>query len=358
MKSLYQMNKKIKSICLYIIYYLLSTLIVISFFAWIYYVKGIVNSWRVSFELFWQIESYSFDEIIIWIYAEQIVNDLFSLMLVGTVLARLLEPLNPIIFSDYVVYDTVDRKMSFQYWIMLPKGKYLYDVKIKLILTEYETHQRGNNKLESLWEASGDKLELDLARGIRFITLTEKESTDLIKSVEEFYKRHIVNGIHIGGKYAIDLSIRGTSENGTTYHAWHSYKSEDILIGYRYVPIQRHSYETNDLYRENYLSEEERKKLNPSEDFYKAGKKEFFRYQHFGKVYRLMNSAVSKKANKNHDILSKQQIIRGQYCKPCQLILDLISFITWFILDSDRKIVWIFHKLKEYLLHIVHIRKY
>jgi len=358
MKSLTQVFKRIKTICLYVICYLLCSIIIISLFSWIYDINGVSESWRISFEVFWNIKIY-YDEVIInWIYIEQIVNNLFSLILVGGVLAKLLAPLNPIIFSDYVIYDTVDRKMSLQYWIMLPKGKYLYDIKMKLLLTEYETHQKGINKIEPLWECREQDLELDLARGIRFITLTEKDSTDIIKTIEEYYDRHIQNGKFIGGNCSIDLSIRGTSENGTTYHAWHRYKRDDILLGYRYVPMQRHSYDTKDFYGEEYLTEDEKKKINPSEDFYKAGKQEFFRYQHFGKVYRLRNSANSEKAKKKHDILSKEEIIHGQFFKPYQLIVDLASFITWFFLDSDRKMRWVLKKIAKYLLHISHIKRF
>lgn len=358
MKSVTHVLKKIKSICRYIFYYLLCSIMIISLFSWIYSIKGVDESWRISFEIFWNINIYYNEVIINWIYIEQIVNSLFSLILVGVVLAKLLSPLNPIYFSDYVIYDTVDRKMSLQYWIMLPKSKYLYDIKMKLLLAEYETHQKGINKIEPIWECRESCLELDLARGIRFITLTEEDSTDIIKAIDEYYVKHMDNGKFIGGDYSIDLSIRGTSENGTTYHAWHRYKKDDILLGYRYVPMQRHSYDTKDLYREYYLTEDEKKKIIPSEDFYKLGKKEFFRYQHFGKVYRLRSSANSEKAKNKHDILSKEEIIHGQFFKPFQLIVDFVSFITWFFLDSDRKMRWIFKKMAEYLLHISHIKRF
>ena len=204
-----------------------------------------------------------------------------------------------------------------------------------------------------------NRLNINLARGIRFIELTQEEYNDLLKAIEKLNMSHInEEGVYIGGDIIIDLSIRGTSENGSTYHAWHKYKLEDILLGYRHVPMQRHSYDSNDFYREVYLSDDEKINLNSSEDFYQLGKKEFFRYQHFDKVYRLKSSAKSEKAEKNHDVLSEKQIRHGQYWGLHQLILDLFSFIAWFFLDSDKKISWVFKKMGEYLLHITHIRRF
>ena len=108
MRPLHQVGKKIKVIFLYLLYYCLSSLIVVTIFAWIYSLKGISNSWQISFEIFWTIENYKFDEIVYWTYVERMMNDLFSIILVGTVLMRLLKPLNPILFANYVAYDTVD----------------------------------------------------------------------------------------------------------------------------------------------------------------------------------------------------------------------------------------------------------
>lgn len=361
MRSLHQIGKKIKAIFLYLLYYCLGSLIAVTIFAWIYSLKGIINSWQISFEIFWTIENYKIDEIIYWTYAERIMNDLFSVILVGTVLAHLLKPLNPILFANYVAYDTVDRKMVFKYWIMLPKDQYLYDTRIKLFLADYETHQQGINKISPVWEVNEneDRLNLNMARGIRFVELTEKESSDLMKSIENLYNKHVdEEGKYVGGEIVIDFSIRGTDESGTTYHNWHKYKLDDILLGYRYVPMQRHSYYSRDFYREVYLNDEEKRNLNASEDFYQSGKKEFFRYQHFDKVYRLKSSAKSEKAEKNHDVLSENQIKHGQYRGLHQLILDLLSFITWFYLDSNKKMSWVLKKIGEYLLHITHIRRF
>lgn len=361
MRPLHQLGKKIKAIFLYLLFYCLGALIVVTTFAWIYSFKGINNSWKISYEIFWAIENYNFKEVLYWIYAERVVNDLFSILLVGTVLAHLLKPLNPILFGKYVTCDTVDRKMTFQYWIMLPKNQYLYDTKIKIFLADYETHQKGINKIKPIWSLNehDNRLNINLARGIRFIELTQGEYNDLLKAIEKLYMSHInEKGEYIGGDIIIDLSIRGTNENGSTYHAWHKYKLDDILLGYRHVPMQRHSYDSNDFYREVYLSDDEKINLNSSEDFYQRGKKEFFRYQHFDKVYRLKSSAKSEKAEKNHDVLSEKQIRHGQYWGLHQLILDLFSFIAWFFLDSDKKLSWVFKKMGEYLLHITHIRRF
>lgn len=357
-QSVTQVGKKVKMLCKYLVLYLFCAFLVIIFYAWIYYLNSFQNAFKISFEIFWSIENNIPDYIKIWGYTERITNDLFSIILVGTVLAKFLNPINPILFAPYIVYDTVDRKFSIRYWIMLPKGHYLFDVKIKLLLTDYENHQTGVNKINSTWSIDENKLNYNQIRGIRFIELSELESSELIKSIECLCKKHIHNGEYIGGKYSIDLSIRGTSENGITYHGWHRYEKEDILIGYRHIPMQRHSYESEDFYREKYLTQEEKDLINPSADFYLQGKKEFFRFQHFNKVYQLPNHSKAEKAKKNKDILTKQQIIHGQYSGIRQLLLDFCSFLTWFFIDSDRKFAWIMHKALEYFLHITHLRRF
>lgn len=357
MRPLNQIQKKMKFLMQYLFFYLLGTFLIVYIFALLYIQKGVTSPFRLSFEIFWSIES-EYPELIKTIaYCETIAYDLFSIILVGTVLVRLLQPLNPIQFSNYIVYDTVDRKMTFRYWIMLPKGKYLYDVKLKILLTDYESHQTGINQLETFWEPDNNKMNLDQIRGIRFVELNEKESSDLIILIERMIQKHINDkGEYIGGNCAVDFSIRGTSENGTTYYGWHRYKLEEILLGYRYVPLQRHTYASEDFYRIEPRGD--KGGINASKDFYEKGKKEFFRYQHFDKVYRLPNSAFSSLAQKRGDILSKEQILHGQYSGIKQLLLDLISFGVWFYLDSDKKIRWIFHKAFEYFLHITHIRRY
>ncbi len=77
MRPLHQLGKKIKAIFLYLLFYCLGALIVVTAFAWIYSLKGINNSWKISYEIFWTIESYNFNEVLYWIYAERVVNDLF-----------------------------------------------------------------------------------------------------------------------------------------------------------------------------------------------------------------------------------------------------------------------------------------
>ena len=359
MRPVKQVSKKIKTIFLYLIYYLLSSLIVVILFGVIYLMKAVNSPWKVSFEIFWNIENYRYENIIYWTYAERIVNELFSVILVGTVLAHLLQPLNPILFCKYAAHDTVDRKMVFKYWIMLPKDHYLYDVKINLVLADYAAHQQGINRINAAWEIEDDKerFNFNIARGIRYVELTEKESNNLIKAINNLLYEHKDNKKYADG-IGIDLYIKGTSERGITYHGLHKYKLKDILLGYRHVPLQRHSYDSEDFYRESYLSDEQKRNINASEDFYQSGKKEFFRYQHFDKVYKLKSSAKAEKAAKNHDILTKNQIKDGQYRGLHQFFLDLISLISWYFLDSNKKIKKVIRKASEYFLYITRIRRF
>lgn len=352
-----QLCKKIKSLLQYLFCYLLGAVAIIAVFSGIYFQYGIDDSLGKSIKTFWAMENTLPESVIFWVYCEKIVRDLFSFVLVGYVFLKYLAPINPILFSKYIAYDTVDRKMQFRYWIMLPKGQYLYDIRIRLMLTNYESYQKGVNRLDSLWQMDEDKLELEQARGIRFVELTEQESADLIGHINAIKEKHMDEWGKPTGDYYIALSIRGSNESGVTYYGWHSYHLEDVLFGYRYVPLQRHQYASEDFYREKNMNDEELRKINLSEDFYREGKKEFFRYQHFNKVYRLDKSLYSLKADKNKDVLSKEQIIHGQYKGIRQLVLDLMSFSVWYVLDTDRKLRWILGKAGQYMLHVLHIRR-
>lgn len=360
MRSAQRLLGKIKLLSKYIFFYLLGAVLIISFFGEIYLLYNVKNAFEYSWQIFWLIENNVSKDIKIWFYIERIANSLFSLIIVGNILTKFLSPLNPILFSKYVTYDTVDRIFTFKYWIMLPKNQYLYNVKIKLFLAEYEAHQRGVNKIQSKWQLNTNNL-LDLARGIRFIELSEEASCDLVKNIDSMLQKYEKddNGNY---KWGIDLFIDGVSETGVNYHGHVKYKMKDILIGYKNVPMQRHSYASEDFYREYHLSQEEKERMECSKDFYDSGKKEFFRYQHFDKVYKLLNSAIyeegQNEAEKAGDVLTRQQIEYGQYGGIKQLLIDLMSFITWFYLDSDRKVSWVFIKIGEFFLHITHIKRY
>lgn len=352
MRPLIQIKMKIKFLMKYLLFYFLGTFLLVYLFSVLYAMKGVPSQFELSFEIFWGIESEFPESIQIIAYCEKVTYDLFSVIFVGAVLVRLLQPLNPIKFCNYVVYDTVDKKFSFRYWIMLPKGKYLYDVKLRILVTDHESHHRGINQLHSFWEANGD---LPQARGIRFVELDQNESQNLKKEIEKMKQKIAGHGGEVKERYAVDFSIRGISESGTTYCGWRRYKDDEIITGYRHVPLQRHTYDSEYFYRTKPIDEE---KVDISKDFYEKGKKEFFRYQHFDKVYRLSESKPALLAQKRGDVLTEKQIRHGQYAFPKQQFLDLISFWVWFFLDSDKKIRWIFHKAFQYILHICHIKRY
>ena len=104
--------------------YLLGAVAIIAVFSGIYFQYGIDDSLEKSIKTFWAMENTLPESVIFWVYCEKIVRDLFSFALVGYVFLKYLAPINPILFSKYIAYDTVDRKMQFRYWIKLPKGQY------------------------------------------------------------------------------------------------------------------------------------------------------------------------------------------------------------------------------------------
>lgn len=334
MRPLEQLKKKVRYIGLYLFDYLIASSVIIIAFGFIYKLNKVYYPWQMSLEIFWGFGERIPLIVYNWVFLERVVNELFVLIFVGKILEKFLKPINPIITCKYAIYDTVNEKFSFRYWIMFPQNIYLYDVKIRVLLTEYETHQRGINQLKTIWELDSEIQNLDQIRGIRFIELSEADSQNLLKAIEKLLQAD--NGSGKRGKWSIDLAIRGNDENGNTYYKWSRYYYNRVLLGYRYVPLQRHEYDSDSFYslKKNLVNVMDFE----YQDFYKTNKKEFFRYQHFDKVYKLPSSASISDKRIYNDILSEKQIRVKPFKGIQQSVLDLCSLVTWFILDSDRKI--------------------
>lgn len=321
MRALMQFGKKIHYALLYLLYYLAASAFIILLFGLFYYFNNVCSPWKLSLEVFWGSEESILPEVYCFIFAEKIINDLFALIFVGKILEKFLKPINPIITSKYAIYDTVKMKFSFRYWIMLSRFEYLYDVKIRVLLTEYETHQRGINQLKPLWELKSDDIQsLDQIRGIRYIELSAEDSQELINTVQKYPNK----------SWRIDVSIRGNNENGTTYYKWHRYQPKAILIGYRFIPLQRHEYESDYFFSTD--------PYKTDDDISNFKKREFFRYHYFDKVYQLPYSISFTDKKIRKDILTQNQICRKPFKGISHWGLDTYNLITWYTLDTDRKL--------------------
>lgn len=331
MRPLIQIGKKICFVIKYIVLYVVVSFIFISFFATLYWLFGVNNSFEYSLNVFWGIANEINMKIYCWTIGEVVVSNLFNTIIVTCVLIRFLKPLNPIIMSKYIVYNTKKNRFHFRYWIMLPEGKFLFDAKLRVVVTTPEAHEVGINTLQSKWESKDDKvLNLGQIRGIRYLELNKEESQELLEYINN-QKYNITEDRLEKNRCEINFVISAHDENGTRYYRWQKYQIADVLYGFQFVPLQGHEYCDKRFFLEN----------QPEEDFVKcngtlyAGK-ELFRYQHFDKVYPLQAAVIPSEKHIKKDILLKKQVIKGQYKGLRQKLLDMCSWIIMFFLDKSH----------------------
>lgn len=331
MRPFIQIKKKIYLVIKYIFLYVVVSFILISFFATLYWAFGVKEYFKYSLSVFFGITNESDMKIYYLSIVEVVVSNLFSSIIVASVLIRFLKPLNPINMSKYIVYNTKKNCFSFQYWIMLPEGKYLFDAKLRVVVTTPEAHQVGINTLPSKWESQDDKvLNLRQIRGIRYLELNEKESRELLEYINN-QKYNIAEDRSEKNRCEINFVISAHDENGTRYYRWQRYQITDVLYGFQFVPLQGHEY-----CDERFFSEEQTKEdfVTYIETPYEG--KELFRYQHFDKVYPLKAAVVPSEKHIKRDILLKEQVIKGQYKGVRQWFLDMCSWIVMFFLDRSH----------------------
>lgn len=331
MRPLRQLCKKISMIGKYIKYYFFSSLIFVSVFAFIYYRMNLEDPIRYSIGVFWGISNESpIEGVSFWSTTEVIVSQLFSIIIATSMLLKFLKPLNPIILSDKIAYNTKTKKFKFCYWIMWPEGRFLYDTTIRIFVTDRQAHQAGVNSLPVEWESKDEKvIKLRLARGIRYAQLSVKESKKLYNIINS--KNNTTKDS--ANEYEIDLVISGSDSTGNRYYAWRRYGLNAVCYGYQFVPLQQHEYTD---YR---FFQGDEDKLNINVDKNKL-KKELFRYQHFGKLYPLEKIEENEKSELKKYILEEYQLINGQYGPIRQKILDFYDWIIMFFLDKSHWKAW------------------
>lgn len=170
MEPIRQLSRKVKSIFKYIMFYMVISFICILCFALIYKFWNINQPIKYSIEVFWDISDGFKTELFYLNTIEVIISNLFSAIIVSSVLLKFLKPLNPIIISDYVAYNSKRKWFRFCYWIMLPEGNFLFDICAQIFLTTREAHQEGVNSLCTVWKSNDKRVtRLKQARGIRYV---------------------------------------------------------------------------------------------------------------------------------------------------------------------------------------------
>ena len=326
MEPIHQLWKKICSIIYYIMCYLIASLVVVFIFAFAYYCAGYSYPIETSIESFWGISNDNAYLLSFWIIAEVIVSNLFNLIIVSSVLIKFLKPLNPIIVSNFVTYNAHTNKFKFCYWIMLPENKFLFDVNIRIFLTTRAAYQDGVNALPVQWQSEDqDVTMLKQVRGIRYAQLGVDESDQLYKLInDENAQSH---------KYELGFVISGNDATGNRYYTWKRYKLTDIYYGFQFVPIQKHEYTSKEFFDGN----EDAINIQTSDSHFP---RELFRYQHFGKLFKLKESAKEAKGLDRKYILSEDEIIHGSKKRLKQKLMDFCSWIIMAFLDRSHWKSW------------------
>lgn len=187
------------------------------------------NAVRYSIYIFFSVESITIHESLNSIaLCETIAREFMVVILLGNFVTKLTVPANPIFFSRF--FTEHDGKFSFRYWILLPKGKYLYDAKVRVVITEDSEFIKGINGLEAYWEY---EQSFDFIRGVRYVEIDKVPQTVEVEGKIPFRES-------IEKKNAtICIIIKGTSEDGQYYNYMKKYKKEDCVYNCKFVSIQK-----------------------------------------------------------------------------------------------------------------------
>lgn len=107
-----QVCKRLIRLTIFILIYLLSALVLIGIFSAIYLFVNVPDPWIVSESVFWQVEYPDFAPRNI-VIMQIVVKDMLFVIWLGTLLAKLLQPVNPIVFPSYIV--CTNQQYKFRY---------------------------------------------------------------------------------------------------------------------------------------------------------------------------------------------------------------------------------------------------
>ena len=321
MQILQQIWKKVYRLIKYILIYFVFAFFIINCFAAVYHELGESSPYLISGNIFWGISVP--ESIPRNLYIAQIaVQNIFFIAWVGSSLSKFLKPLNPFFFSKYVVYH--NEQIKFRYWIMLPAHKFLYNIHIRIYLSDGPLYNGGVNKLQAKWEWNSKFQNIDLARGVHIVALSEKDSTELDTKLSE-----------CSTEAKLVIMIHGNTDEGLAFWGRHSYNVNKFFkIGYDYVPV-RH-YECAEI-------------VNSTGVFYPISPNRFLiRYHNFDKIYQPNISALyfcqtpqiykPFEERNNNCVFTYGQIGYGKYkANLRQWLLDIIDLLISLYLDKNAQ---------------------
>lgn len=303
-----QLGNKIICLIKYFALYILSSTIVILVFAFVILKSGCLSPVKTSISFFWGMGIYILPDLFLIEVLEKICSDIFAVVFVGAFLADFLNPINPIIPDEHVVYNNDEYK--FRFWIMLPRGRFYYNLKFRAILTNEEAFQRGENKLESKYEYT---FYADILRGIHIISLGREESNALREKILQLKNK--------GCEWHILCIISVESENGLIYNKMVRYYDNSIYKDHIFVPTRR--IEIERILNNN---------CGGSPFEYNAPRLEKRRYENFGKLYNL-NSKQEINRNGQKFILTRKQLEKGVYRWPLSWLVEFVNIIARRVID-------------------------
>lgn len=307
-------GKYIKKYFALLLLYFFFTVAIVTIYAYFYKRSSLwdlENAIELSLRVFFALETSTgnipIDRIIIM---ETITREIMVVMLLGNFVSKMLVDVNPIVFTRFFVFD--GSSYCFRYWVVLPRGKYLYDVKVRVIVVKNSEFNSGKNKMESAWQF---EQSLDFIRGVRSIEIDssmigveDKKSTqdeDQGKTLREVLKQ-------TDNDSSICVIIKGINEDGRYYNQMYRYSSVDCIEGCKFVSIQRNEF-AKDVASKQIITP--------------------IRYQHFNRVYvcdkRKALSSFTK--NQKRVILTEEQIKKSTY--KGNYLADLASKLLAFLYE-------------------------
>lgn len=258
------------------------------------------------------------------LYVKQLIivcSEMVDILIISNILKKLLNPINPIYFSNHFIYDTPKKEIFFRYWIMMREGKYLYDIDVRVRLIRPSVFQVGENKIKAEWQSVDKNItNLSYARGIRYIVLSQNESKEL--------KRYLDNKEY--NDCIINVVISGKTNTGKVFTKFKDYKPQKLKIGYRFVPLQEHEYMSELYYKPT--------DNNREENWDK--KREMFCYHHFNMVTRLKGKSRSEE-NEHESEAGFSFAGNTPNKKYPSLLRNLKNFIIMGFLDRSHFISYI-----------------
>lgn len=299
-----QIFKKIKRLFLYPFWLIIGSSVIIAIFSWLYYKANISEPLKYSLDVY--IGNVSIDSTVYSItITEIIIKYIFSMTFIAEYLIKFIEPINPIVSSEFFIYDENTNELKFRYWIMLPNNEFLYNLHMRVLALSEKEKTSGEGVLDNYSSFVLKDSTLEMARGVRI--------AKLVKSDKD-YPQMLLEILKTNKEKSLYFIISATTENGKIINYVKEYNKNDLLRNCEFVPIR-------------------------STSFYpELESKLFFRYHHFDKACLnndLKNNVLLSKDNYLQDtkyFMTEKEIKVKKYGSRKYMLKDLYSeIISWYL---------------------------